>query len=76
MTDRISQFGENTVIKKYILTPNTVYKLFYSFYSPQHLTKHFTVNKFGGYCEIIPTWKIYCFPSMKLEQKVWEKGNY
>lgn len=32
--------------------------------------QHFTVNKFGGYSVIIPTWKIYCFLSMKLEQKV------
>ena len=63
-------------IKKYISILNTVYKSFHSFYAPQYLTKHFTVNKFGDHCVIILTWKIFCFPSMKLEQKVWEKGNY
>lgn len=63
-------------IKKYISILNTVYKSFHSFYAPQYLTKHFTLNKFGGHCVIILTWKIYCLPSMKLEQKVWEKGNY
>lgn len=63
-------------IKKYLSKLRVVYKSFHSFPAPQILTKHFTVNRFGGHKVIIPAWKIYCFLFMKLELKVYEKGNY